>query len=141
VRIQTREAGPVEINPEDVIEFSSPIIGFEKFRRFVIVPAPDAPPFHWLQSLEELQIAFPLVSASELGVAYTVSSHVAGKLGATSHNELEFWVIVTIPVGQGQTRVNLRAPIVVNRRDRTAAQIVMHDDYPIRRSLTAAGTS
>jgi len=140
VRIQTRETGPVEINPEDVIEFSSPIIGFEKFRRFVIVPAPDAPPFHWLQSLEELQVAFPLVSASELGVAYKAGSQVRKKLRATSHNELEFWVIVTIPAGNAETRVNLRAPIVVNRRARTAGQIVMHDNYPIRRSLTVAGT-
>ena len=138
VLVQTREMGHVEVAEAQVIELVSPILGFERYRRYALIPVPDAPILCWLQSLDEAQLAFPVVSAGDLEIAYPDGAEIRQKLHNVSEEELRFWVIVTIPQGGGAMRVNLRAPIVVNTRTRQAAQIVMREEYPIRRTVAQA---
>ena len=127
--------GAVEVSDDQCVAFIRPILGFDQYSRFALIPTPDAPPFHWLQCLTEPQLAFPIVSASELEIAYQPSADVREKVDASASDEIEFWVLVTVPAQGGQMRVNLRAPVAVNTRTRTAAQVVMRDEYPIRCAL------
>ena len=125
----------MEVDPDSVIMLDGPIFGFESYTRFALIPAPDAPPFVWLQSLEEKRLAFPVVSARELAVSYDVNDELLSRFAADNADEFDFWLIVTVPMDGGQLRVNLRAPLAVHRPSSTAAQVIMCDDYPIRRTL------
>ena len=44
MKIETRDFGEMEIDPEEVVEFLSPIYGFENLRRFVLLYDDKIPP-------------------------------------------------------------------------------------------------
>jgi flagellar assembly factor FliW len=144
VRYRTRQLGVVEVAKEKILCFVAPLLGFESFRKYALLPVPGAQPFFWLQSLEEPQLAFPVVAADEAGVSYTLRTDDLRRLAAASADEVACWVVVALPApaagrqaGAGKFRFNLRAPIVVNARKQLAAQIVVGDEYPIVRTALA----
>ena len=131
MRYRTKQMGIVDVATDQIFEFTSPMLGFESFRKFAILPDHAAEPFHWLQSLEDPSLAFPVVNAEELNIAYAGTERALDVVGAASWEEVETWVVVVIPRDDEQMRVNLRAPIAANRRTGLAGQIVVQDDYPI----------
>ena len=131
MRYRTREMGVVEVQAYQTFDFTSPMLGFESFRKFAILPDPSAEPFHWLQSLEDPALAFPVVRSEELTIGYAGTEHALDAVGAASWDEVEAWVVVVIPRDGSQMRVNLRAPIATNRRCGLAGQIVVQGDYPV----------
>ena len=128
--------GVVEIAPEQVLDFVAPILGFESYRRFVILPDPDASPFHWLQSVEEKGVAFPVVSAVEIDVDYRSDAESLAQFGASGWDKVNPWIILIIPRDGSEMRVNLRAPVVVNPGTRLGGQIVLRDEYPVSHVLS-----
>ena len=137
MRINTRDMGFVDVAPDQVVTFVQPILGFESFRAFALLPIADAAPFHCLQSLDEARCAFPLVAAAELGVTYHPENDLVLRLRAASRAHLRFWVIVVPPTEDAPIRVNLRAPVVVNHVLHIAAQTIMREEYPISHALDA----
>jgi len=138
VLLETREMGAIEIASQEILTFTVPVLGFEAYKRFVIVPDPEAPPFNWLQSVEEKRVAFPVVRAEEIGAAYHENTHTLAQLGASGWDQVDTWVIVVIPQDGRGIFANLRAPVVVNARTRLAGQIVMREEYPVSCALIAA---
>jgi len=130
MRVATRDMGVVEVRPEQVVEFVVPLLGFEAYRKFAIIPVPQAPPFHLLQSLEERCLAFPLVRAEVLHTSYRSGPKVLQPLGVESWDRVECWIIVAIPPDGGPLRPNLAAPVVVDPDTRRAAQIIVQDPAP-----------
>ena len=137
MQIQTRDMGSVEVALDRVLDFVRPVLGFEEFRRFALLPAPGAAPFHWLQSLEEPRLAFPVVSGEELRLTYRPWEDLLRALRAPSAGRLRYWIIVALPAAGGQVRANLRAPVVVHPALRIAAQTVMREEYPVSYALDA----
>lgn len=129
--------GDVEVRPDQVFEFVAPILGFEPFRDFAILPDLTAVPFHWLQSLEEKGLAFPVVSAEELDIAYRGGEESLGVVGAASWDQVQCWIIVVVPRDGSPMRVNLRAPVVANPRNGLAGQIILTEEYPVSCALSA----
>ena len=107
-------------------------------RRHVTIPqAPDASPFHWLQSVEDKGVAFPVVRAEEIEVDYRSGVEALAQFGAAGWDQVISWTIVIIPRDGGGMRVNIRAPVVVNPHTRLAGQIVLRDEYPVSCALCA----
>jgi len=131
LQYETREMGVTEVRPDQTFEFAAPVLGFEQYRRFAILPDESAPPFHWLQSLEEKALAFPVVSAEHLEVSFQGDTDCLRVLGASSWDDVRCWIVVVVPGGGGQMRVNLRAPIVVNAANGLAGQLILREDYPV----------
>jgi flagellar assembly factor FliW len=144
--------GAVEVPKDKILCFVTPLLGFESFRKYALLPVPGAQPFFWLQSLEEPQLAFPVVSAGEVGVAYPMRADDLRRIAASSADEVTCWVVVALPgaaatgrqsrtvgrqAGAGKFRLNLRAPVLMNARKQLAAQIVLGDEYPIVRTEQA----
>jgi len=56
--VQTSRFGPVEVDQERVIQFSRGILGFPKYKAYVLIqPEADAT-FYWLQSVDAADLAF-----------------------------------------------------------------------------------
>ena len=135
MRYKTRELGVVEVPRDKILCLVAPLLGFESFRKYALLPVPGARPFFCLQSLEEPQLAFPVVTADELGIAYPLKAGDLQRVAAASEGEVACWVVAALPAGgAGKLRLNLRAPVLVNARKQLAAQIVVGDECLIVRS-------
>ena len=135
MRYRTRQLGVVEIAKDKVLYLVAPLLGFEAFRKYALIPVPSAQPFFCLQSLEEPQLAFPVILADELGMAYPIRTDDLRRVGATSADEVACWIVAALPAGgAGKLRLNLHAPILVNARKQLAAQIVLGDECLIVRT-------
>lgn len=138
MRYKTRQFGVVEVAKDKVLCFVAPLLGFESFRKYVLLPVPGARPFFCLQSLEEPQLTFPMLRADELAIEYPLSPDDVRRVAAMSRDEITCWVVVALPTDGTPLRPNLRAPVIVNEKKQLAAQIVVSDERLIGHALSAA---
>ena len=138
MRYRTRQLGVVEVAKDKILCFVTPLLGFESFRKYALLPVPGAGPFFCLQSLEEAQLAFPVLRADELAIQYPLSPDDLRRVAAVSRDEATCWVVVALPTDGKPLRPNLRAPVIVNEKKQLAAQIVLSDECPIGHALNAA---
>ncbi len=61
MQLDTARFGKVEVDDQSIITFTQPIIGFQEFRRFVILDGPDDGGLKWLQSTDAEDLAFILM--------------------------------------------------------------------------------
>lgn len=124
----------VSYEPGDVITFTQPILGFNAYRRFLMLPGPS-PYLHWLQSTEAGELAFILMDPCSVvpDYAVNVSKHDLAELAANALDELEVHTIVVVPPDPSKIRTNLKAPVLLNRVQRLGKQVVLdHSDYPVQ---------
>ena len=141
MELKTSRFGPITVNPDDVITFTQPIIGFAEFRRFILLPGPQNDSIRWLQSAEAPELAFLLADPRSFYPDYQVSISRAEltELAAASLDELEVYVLLVVPEDASKVRANLRAPILLNPKQRLAKQSVLDgSDYPIQYFLAQA---
>jgi flagellar assembly factor FliW len=135
MQLTTSRFGEITIDPESVITFTQPIIGFQEYRRFVLLPGPPDSVICWLQSAESGELAFLLLKPAEIIGDYKIalSQHELDELAAGGLDELEVYTLVVVPEDPSQIRTNLKAPILVNQRQKLAKQTVLEkSDYPIQ---------
>ena len=60
IKINTTKFGEVEIDKSLIFEFISPIIGFNDLKKYTIIDYKPDSPFKWLQSMEDMELAFPI---------------------------------------------------------------------------------
>lgn len=134
MRFETSRFGSIEIDPEAIITFTQPILGFQEYRRFVLLPGPSDF-LKWLQSTDSGELAFILLNPCAVVPDYAVDlgPQDLTELAASSREELEVYTLVVVPQDASQMRTNLKAPIVLNPKHRLGKQVILErDDYPIR---------
>ncbi|MGE6630219.1 flagellar assembly protein FliW [Bacillus sp. NPDC077027] len=127
--IQTKYHGEVTIKEEQIITFSSGIPGFLDQKQFVILPLSEESPFLVLQSLQNADLGF-IVSSPFLffdQYEFDLEDTVVEILGIEDTEDVEVMVILTMESSIEKTTANLRAPIVVNKKNMTAKQVILHD--------------
>lgn len=149
MQVQTTRFGPLEIDGEAVITFTQPIIGFPLLRRFVLVAGPPSADgaetgVKWLQSTEAPETAFLLMNPRLVYPAYEVDlgPDELAELAVGSPAELEVYTLLVVPHDRSQIRTNLKAPILINPRQRLGKQAVLdRKDYPIQYFLVPASSA
>ena len=139
--LTTTRFGVLEIDPDAVITFTQPIIGFQEYRRFVRLPGPENSRIVWLQSVDSGELAFLLMDPRQVipDYAVTVTPHDLTELAAFSLEELEVFTLLVVPEDPKMIRTNLKAPILINPKHRLAKQTVLdRADYPIQYFLAQA---
>ncbi len=128
--IQTTRFGQIRITKEDVIDFPEGLLGFNQLRRFVLLDDPTDEIFAWLQSCEDPAIAFPVLEPELFAAEYSVNltRHDLQVLQLKSAEGTRYFCIITIPDDPTQMTANLKAPVVINVKERVAAQIVLQDN-------------
>ncbi|MEX0798633.1 MAG: flagellar assembly protein FliW, partial [Bacteriovoracaceae bacterium] len=61
MKVNTTRFGELQVNKEDIITFSEGVLGFEKLRQFFVVDPGDSTLILWMQSIEEAEVAFPII--------------------------------------------------------------------------------
>ncbi len=127
MKIETERFGPLEFSPDDIIAFSSGIIGFPDESAFLLIRHGESGVLGWLQSASTPGLAFPVVSAHGLTTEYPdvpVDSAAAAAGIGGEVDDLAVLVVLSAPQGQPAT-VNLLAPIIVNSATRSGAQVFL----------------
>lgn len=139
--LSTTRFGVLDIDPDTVITFTQPIIGFQEYRRYVRLPGPDNSRIIWLQSVDSGELAFLLMDPRQVIPDYTVTvtPHDLTELAAVTVSDLEVYTLLVVPEDPAKIRTNLKAPILINPKHRLAKQLVLDQaDYPIQYFLAQA---
>lgn len=138
MQIETRDFGMIDIEEKNVITFKQPIFGFEEYTQYVLVSDSNmGSGICWLQSIEEKDVCFILMNPLEVCKDYApvVMQDVLFTLQAAPEDDLDCWVITVIGKTFQDSTVNLKSPIIINHKMNFAMQIILEQDYPIRKRI------
>lgn len=115
MKITTYQFGEIEFNEDSVIYFPSGIFGFENLKKFLLVQTEEGL-FHWLNSVEQPDITFPVISLSVIDDAFPkVENH-------------EVFGVVTFNPDPLKVTVNMKAPIYIDQNVKTGYQTILDED-------------
>ena len=117
--------------------FAEGMPGFADLQFFQLQQAEPDSPFFVLQSLEDEQIGFWVIDPFVFFPTYefTLPEQAKETLHIKDTTPLSIYTIVTLRP-DGQVTVNLKAPIVINRENRMAKQVILSEErYDIRQPL------
>lgn len=135
MNFQTTRFGNLSLRTEEIILFPEGIHGFPSLKRFCIVDPSDDTLILWLQSLDEPAIAFPVLEPKIFKPEYLVRLSAAElrELKLADLKQISVFSILTIPGDIAEMSANLKAPVVINLKDRLAKQVVLQEnEYSIK---------
>ena len=137
--LKTKHFGEIEFAGESIIKFDSGIPGFENVKEYILIDSPDdQSAFKWLQSVDEPQLAFAVVNPFLVKTDYDfeISDDNARELEIETAEDVAVYSILVVPDDLAKVSMNLKAPLIVNARNRKGAQIVLDTDkYTVRHYL------
>ena len=117
------------------------LLGFEHLKDYQLVANPDEEPFCWLRVKEDTALAFVVINPFLVAPDYQPDLPQADVdfLGIEDPSDALLYNIVTLHEG-GRATVNLKGPIVINRRTLTGKQVVVANSasYDVQHPLPVA---
>ncbi|HOZ47188.1 MAG TPA: flagellar assembly protein FliW [Candidatus Hydrogenedentes bacterium] len=144
MQLETTRFGIIEVAEDSVITFTQPIVGFQNYRRFILLPGPEGSVVKWLQSVEVADLAFILMDPRLVVPDYDVplSRSELDELAVTGTDGLDIYTLLVVPTDHTKIRTNLKAPVLINATQRLAKQTILErSDYPIQFFLAQAQQS
>lgn len=128
MRIVSRGFGPVDIEEKQIISFPVGIFGFEELHEYALLDASQSG-FYWLQSLENVEIAFLMLNPYDLRQDYelNIPQEDLNAIEYRNDEDLLVFAIVTVPDDETKISANLQGPIVINRVARVGRQSISLD--------------
>ena len=121
----------IEVKKEDIIVFEDGLYGFEDTKEFVILDDPKNKnnPFRWLHAVNT-QLCFVIMDPRHADDKYDfeLEDDIVEKLGADNSTEFMLLCIVVIPNEIKDMTINLKSPIIVNKENNKAIQIILDDE-------------
>ncbi len=139
IKINSTKFGELEIDKNVIFNFVGPIIGFEDLKEFALIDYKPDSPFKWLQSIEEMDLAFPVTLCSFFGIDYKfdIPDDEAQKLGIENVDDVFVCNIANIPASNPHdATINMLAPLVMNISNKKAMQIILKNtNFEVRYKL------
>ncbi len=125
--------------PEDIVlTFEQGMIGFPRHREYVLVKQRRDSVFHWLHSVDDPTLAFPVVLPWAFHWDYEVrlADDDLESIAVTSPTQLTILCVVNVGSDVRQGTINLFSPIVINNDTRQSRQVInTSDGYSTRDAL------
>ncbi|MCR5594728.1 MAG: flagellar assembly protein FliW [Lachnospiraceae bacterium] len=135
---ETKFFGTIDIEDDKIIEFPMGIIGFESLKKFALIydkDKDDRSSISWLQSMEEPLMALPVVNPADIKVEYApiIEDELTKTIGDPADEDILIFVTMSIPTDITKMTANLKAPIIINTKNRQAMQVIVeNEDYAIK---------
>jgi flagellar assembly factor FliW len=117
------------------------LLGFEDIKDYLLLANPDEQPFGWLQVKNNPSLAFVVIDPFLIGAEYKpeIPQPDVEFLGLTRPDDAAVFNIVTVH-GPNRATVNLKGPIVINRRTHVGKQVVVANapEYSVHHPLPVA---
>ena len=138
LNIQTKYHGIREYEERDIIEFHKGLPGFDKLKNFITFPVEDNEVFSILHSVEDESVGFVIASPFSVidNYEFKLEDDVIEKLKITKNEDVLVVNIVTLSSKLENITMNLRAPIIINIKEKLGEQIILNNEeylikYPI----------
>ncbi|MEE9604157.1 MAG: flagellar assembly protein FliW [Candidatus Scalindua sp.] len=132
--LKTRCFGEVKIKKEEIIRFTAPILGFDGYKQYILIENRSVFPTFRLQSVDNLKLAFPVVSPFFVDENYSIRLNACDfeDIKLKEFNDVIILTLLVVPQDISSIRTNLRAPIIYNSIEKLAKQVVLQEEkYPI----------
>lgn len=135
IAFQSTRFGAQAVTLDKVFDIIGGIIGFPDLTKYTVLEY--TPPFSWLHCVERGDLAFVVVNAAEFGAEYVVPLPVGDRdIDLRQDDDVAIMNLVSVRPDPTMTTVNLKAPVIVNLRNRKGRQIVLDNSrYPVRMPL------
>ncbi len=136
--IQTRHFGEIDLDESKVIYFENGILGFEECKKYTILYDDEdgkRPDISWLQSLDEVALAIPIISPFLAKTDYNpdIEDELLKSLGELKDDNLAVFVSITVPNDIEKITANLKAPFIINTTERKGVQVIVENpDYEVK---------
>ncbi len=138
MNIKTKFLGEINIEENDIIHFKNGIPGLKSLKRYVMMPLEGNPMVSYLQSIEEENVCFIVMSPFIIKEDYDIeiSEDTVKELDICNLEEITLYAVINIQGDIKDATVNLKAPIIINTRNKKAAQELLESDkYLIKHRL------
>ena len=129
MNVNTTRFGNLEVNNQDIITFNDGLLGFDNLKRYFIVDPGDSTLILWLQSIDDGNVAFPIIEPKIFKpdyIAKLVPSDLVA-LEMDTVNNSKIYCVITIPSDVTTMTANLKAPVIINSDKKIAKQVVLQD--------------
>ena len=125
--VNTSRFGEVEVDGQRVITFHKGILGFPRYKRYVLIQPSEDSSFFWLQAVDTPDLAFVVTDPSQFVSSYQVplKPEQMQELGLGSLDDAQVFVIVN--KRDDMLTGNLQGPLVVNVTNCVGVQLVLCD--------------
>ncbi len=140
MKIKTRDFGEMEINEDTIITFPDGIIGFEDTARYALIsPLGEGVFPMWLQAVDSVEPCFVVYDPMEICPDYKfeISDEEQELLKMPDSNSYRCLAVAIVPEDYRKTTINLRCPIIINIKEKIAAQVIL-TDYDFKTPVYAA---
>lgn len=123
----------VNVDPETLLTFPKGLAGFEVCKRFKLFHEEGKPTVFWLQSVDDEDIMFPVVTPEQLDLQYEIelSDEDCALIDLKDPSQAVVAVIVYRDEAQGgRIDANARSPIILNLASRKGMQKVLSEVRP-----------
>ncbi len=123
----------IAVDPDSVFTFPAGIAGFEQCTRFKLFHEEGKATVFWLQSLDQQDVMFPVVTPETLDIEYQIelSDEDCALIGLADPADAAVAVIVYRDEAQGgQIAANTRSPVILNLKTRKGMQKILSEVHP-----------
>ncbi len=146
MKIKSRSFGELEFKEESIVNFPEGIIGFENLKKWILIENQSMEPFKWIQSIEDGNIALMVIDPHLIRSNYkmAIPSIEHQKIGLENLEKRDDWISFCVVVPKEDIKnsiVNLKAPILINLKEKTGKQIILlNDDYDVEEKFFSEET-
>lgn len=128
--VKTKHFGDILTSEKDILYFSKGLLGLEEYKRYILFYIEEDSKFRCLQSIDEVGIAFILINPWDFYKDYSIDvpDDDLDEIKIEDHRDLFILNLITIKEDIRLATVNLVAPLVINLKERLAAQVVLTKD-------------
>lgn len=144
IEIQSKPFGKIKVSERQLIKFPEGLLGFGGYKSFALIEEDEESVFKWLQSIDEVDLAFVVIPPSLFKKEYKplLSQEELSQIGLQDVSEALTLVIVTIPNDDpASMTANLQGPILINKTDLTGRQFVSRNEiHSVRERILESAT-
>lgn len=125
--IKTTRFDEIDVDESKIIDFPEGLIGFERYRKFVIVSIEKFKPFLWLQSVDLGDLSFLMTDPWLFFTDYApeISDDDVSYLKIDDPSSVIIYALISFDKNYKNTNFNLLAPICINHKTNTARQVIL----------------
>lgn len=133
--IKTTRFGMLAIEADDILTFPAGMFGLESCRQWVLLADAQNDLLGWLQSTTQPEVALAVVSPRRFLPDYQirVSRSELAPLAMAEIRQAK--VLVIVGKNEHSITLNLKAPLVINLRDRIGRQVITNSDHAVQHEL------
>ena len=141
IHVPSRQFGDLVFDRNIILTFPDGLVGFEDFKRYIIVDVEECEPFQWLLSVDEPDLGLPILNAALMPVCTEAGRHSEYRLskaelngwpGDADTDDLSVYLVVTLGNRPEQVTANLKAPVLIDGERGLGKQIILTArEYPV----------